>query len=96
LIKHGLAANLFENIRQGLQAVADKKIDAFVLNELILKHLAKTEFAGRVQVIPGTFDEYYMSIAIQDNSPLRKPINRALLGLMKTEVWADLLNRYAE
>lgn len=96
LTRHGLAATPFENIRQGLQAVADKKIDAFVLNELILKYLAKTEFAGRVQIIPGTFDEYYVSIAIQDKSPLRKPINRALLGLMKTEVWSDLLNRYAK
>jgi ABC-type amino acid transport substrate-binding protein len=61
-----------------------------------LKHLAKTEFAGRVRVIPGTFDEYYVSIAMQDKSPLRKPVNKALLGLMKTEVWADLLNRYAK
>lgn len=96
LTKQGLAVNPFENIRQGLQAVADKKVDAFVLNELILKHLAKTEFAGRVRVIPGTFDEYYVSIAMQDKSPLRKPVNKALLGLMKTEVWADLLNRYAK
>lgn len=96
LTKHGMAVNPFENLRQGLQAVADKKIDAFVLNELILKYLARNEFAGRVQVIPGTFDEYYVSIAIQDKSPLRKPINKALLGLMKTEAWTDFLNRYAK
>jgi ABC-type amino acid transport substrate-binding protein len=28
------------------------------------------------------------------NSPLRKPINKALLRLMKTGNWSELQNRY--
>lgn len=94
LAKRGIAGAPFETIHQGLQAVADKKIDAFVLNEIILKYLVKNEFPGQVQVISEIFDEYFVGIALQAESPLRKPINKALLKLMKTEEWTELRNRY--
>jgi len=85
----------FESVQEGLKAVAGKKIDAFVLNELMLKYLAKKEFPGRIQVLPGIFDEYFVAMALREKSALRKPINKALLKLMKTEKWSGLLNRYA-
>ena len=94
LTKKGIAVISFENIQEGLLAVGSKRIDAFVLDELILKHMVKSEFPGRVQVLPGTFDEYFVSIALQQNSSLRKPINKALLKFMETENWTELQNRY--
>ena len=75
-------------------AVADRKVDAFVQDEKVLGYNIKREFPGRVQVVGGTFDEYFVSIALQQGSPLRKPINKVLLKLMKTETWDELLNRY--
>jgi ABC-type amino acid transport substrate-binding protein len=54
----------------------------------------KNEFAGRVQVIPGTFNDYFVSIALQEKSPLRIPINKTLLELMKTEKWNEMMDRY--
>jgi polar amino acid transport system substrate-binding protein len=94
LTKKGIAVIPFESIKQGLAAIEDKTIDAFVQDEKILQYLIKAEFPGRVQVVGGTFDEYFVSIALQQNSPLRKPINQALLKLMNTEAWTELLNRY--
>jgi ABC-type amino acid transport substrate-binding protein len=85
LTKHGIAVMPFESLQEGMKAVAGKKIDALVQNEMVLKYLVKTEFPGQVQVIPGIFDEYFVSIALQRKSSLRKPINKALLKFMKTE-----------
>lgn len=65
-----------------------------MLNEIVLKYLVKNEFPGQVQVISEIFDEYFVGIALQAESPLRKPINKALLKLMKTEEWTELRNRY--
>jgi ABC-type amino acid transport substrate-binding protein len=96
LTKQGIAVIPFEGIPDGLAAVASRKIDAFVLNEQILKYQAKKDFPGRVQVLPGIYDEYFVSIALPQNSPLRKPINKALLKLMKTENWTELRNRYIQ
>ena len=94
LIKKGVAVIPFKNTQEGLLAVADRKVDAFVQDEKVLGYNIKREFPGRVQVVGGTFDEYFVSIALQQGSPLRKPINKVLLKLMKTETWDELLNRY--
>jgi polar amino acid transport system substrate-binding protein len=96
LIKKGVAVIPFKSTQEGLQAVADRKVDAFVQDEKVLGYNIKREFPGRVQVVGGTFDEYFVSIALQQNSPFRKPINKALLTLMKTESWNEILNRYIQ
>ena len=94
LTKQGIAAIPFKSTQEGLEGVANKEVDAFVLNEQILKDLVKRQFPGRVQILPGTFDEYFVSMALQDKSPIRKPINKALLKFMKTQNWLELRNRY--
>jgi polar amino acid transport system substrate-binding protein len=94
LTRKGVAVIPFKTIQDGLSAVADHKIDAFVQDEKILRYLSKTALPGQVQVLEGTFDEYFVSIALTPKSPLRKPINKALLQFMKTDSWAELQNRY--
>lgn len=95
LNRGGIAAIPFEGIPHGLQAVVEGKIDAFVLNELLLKYQVKTEFQGKLRVIPEVFDEYFVGVGLQAKAPLRKPINKALLAFMKTPEWVELQNRYA-
>jgi polar amino acid transport system substrate-binding protein len=94
LAKKGVAAISYENLKEGMSALAEKRIDAFVQDEKILQYQVKIEYPGQLQVLPETFDEYFVSMALQRNSPLRKPINHALLILMNTETWTELLNRY--
>jgi polar amino acid transport system substrate-binding protein len=96
LAKQGITVIPFEGIKEGVAAVAGRTIDAFVLNEQVLKYLAKREFPGRVQVLPETYDEYFVSMALPQNSSLRKPINKALLQLMKSKNWTELRNRYIQ
>jgi polar amino acid transport system substrate-binding protein len=94
LSKKGIAVIPFETVQEGLLAVGKKSIDAFVQDENVLKYQVKREYPGRVQVLPGTFNNYFVSIALQGKSPLRKMTNRGLLEFMKTEKWTELLNRY--
>ncbi len=94
LAKRGIAVLPFENSRDGLQAIVDKKIDAFVFNESVLKHLVRTEFPGRVHVLAGTFDHYYVSMAVPSGSPLREPLNRALLKIITKDDWRRLVEFY--
>ena len=94
LAKRGIGVLPFENLRDGLQAIADKKLDAFFFNELVLKHLARTEFSGRVYVLPGTFDHYYVSMALPSGSPLREPLNRALLKIITKDDWLRMVELY--
>lgn len=96
LTKQGVSVISCDSILAGMEALTSGRIDAFVLNEQLLRYLAKKDFPGRVQVLPGTFDEYFVSIALQQNSPLRKPINKALLSLMNTQQWTEIGHRYVQ
>ena len=96
LSKKGISNIPFENVPGALKALADNNIDAFVLNEHVLKYAVKKDFQGRVQVLPGIYDEYFVVMALKKGHALRKNINTALLKLMKTEKWHDILNRYIQ
>jgi polar amino acid transport system substrate-binding protein len=94
LFNRGIGVIPFQTFQEGLLAVANRKIDAFVQDQHVLKYQVKREYPGRVQVLPETFDEYFVSIALQKRSGLRKTTNIALLKFMKTEKWTELVNRY--
>ena len=94
LSQKGIAVISFESLQEGLKAVATKRIDAFVFNETILQYFVRRDFPGQVQVLPGTFNEYFVSIALQRNSSLRIPINKALLKFMETANWTAFQKHY--
>jgi polar amino acid transport system substrate-binding protein len=94
LARRGIAVRPFENVQVGLQAIVDKKIDAFVYNESTLQYFVRTEFPGRVHVLAGIFNHYYVSIGMPTGSPLREPINRALLKIIARDEWLRLVERY--
>ena len=84
----------FGNPEEGLKSLVDKTTDASVFEGPIVEYLAKNEFRGRVKVLPGTFDYHYMGMAVQPSSPLREPLNRALLEFIETDQWTQILKQY--
>ncbi|MBL0714803.1 MAG: transporter substrate-binding domain-containing protein [Desulfosarcina sp.] len=94
LVERGIAPASFLTDQEGLQAIVDNKIDAFVYDEFLLKYIVKTDFPARVHLLAGTFDHYYVSMGMPNGSPLREPINRALLKIMEKEGWNRLVARY--
>ena len=94
LERNGIIAKPFENIHEGLQAVADNRISAFIFDETVLKHVIKTEGFGQLRVLNETRNHYYVGMAVPTNSPLLEKLNRALLKVMEKEEWDWLLKKY--
>lgn len=94
LKNRGVASLSFDNDRDGLQALVDSTIDAFVHDEAVVSYLAKTLYPAQVHVLPGTFEPYYISMAIPPDSRLREPLNRAILKFMDTKEWNRLVEEY--
>jgi ABC-type amino acid transport substrate-binding protein len=92
--ERGIVALPFANERDGLRAMVDGQVDAFVFNVLVLRHLARTEFPGRVRVLPSTFGRYQIKMAMPTGSPLREPLNRALLAIVGGSEWNRRVERY--
>jgi ABC-type amino acid transport substrate-binding protein len=95
LIKNGIKqVHSFGSPRDGLKSLVDAQTDAFVFQGPNSKYLAKNEFPGQVEVLPGTFDHHYVSMAVPPGSQLREPLNRALLEFMETDQWKQILKQY--
>jgi ABC-type amino acid transport substrate-binding protein len=94
LAKNEIFAWPFKSIDEGLQALAEDEIDAFVYDEVILKHLVKTQYPGQLHVLADTFNHYYVSMALPPGSQLREPLNRALLRVMTQNEWQRIVALY--
>ena len=76
--------------------MVEGEIDAFFHNEIILKHFSKSDFPGRIHVIPEIFDHYYVSFAFPQGSTLRERFNRDLIKILGSDDYSQLKERYID
>jgi len=85
----------FATVAQGLQALGEGKIDAFVHDQGIIQYYAHRDFKGRVDVLKSTFDPQTYGFAFPRNNALRKPVNVRILELMDDRGYRrELKERY--
>jgi ABC-type amino acid transport substrate-binding protein len=94
LTERGIAVLPIQGLQEGLQAIADNELDAFIFDRAVLSYLARTKFSAHVLILPDNFDPYYVGVAMQSGSKLREPIDRALLQIMATDSWSRLITSY--
>lgn len=81
----------YPDAASGLRAIKAGTLDAFVDERPLLYWLAKKEYKNSIEVLDTTFDQQSYAIALPNNSALRMPINRALLGIIGTQLWQAAL-----
>jgi ABC-type amino acid transport substrate-binding protein len=84
----------YGSAREGLQALANGEIDAFVYDQPLLKYLAATAFKGQIQVLPGTFRREDYAFLLPADSALRQSVNEALLRQLESLEWKHIVTRY--
>ena len=94
LVTEGMPVMPFENHNKGLQAVVQHRIDPFVDDELQLKYIIKHDFPGQLLILPETFSQYYVSMAMPSASRLREQLNRTLAKILDQEGWIEVQERY--
>ncbi|HYW75462.1 MAG TPA: transporter substrate-binding domain-containing protein [Gammaproteobacteria bacterium] len=91
---HHITARDYPNMREALQAVADKRVAAIVYDTPILRYYVNKSFANRLKVLPGTFERQDYAIAMPLGSKLRKPINEQLVRIIQSPAWQRVLETY--
>lgn len=94
-----LAHDSFATAEEAVAAVAAGRADAVVYDEPILRYQTQGGTrAGpsdrRLQVLPETFERQDYAIALPEGSPLREPVNRALLRTIDDPAWQNVLEKY--
>ena len=94
LDRRGISAVSFPTVEDGLGAIVDGRVDAMVYDAPLLRYLVRTRYAGSVMILPATFERQDYGFALPSGSPLREPVNRALLRVIRSEAWARNVERY--
>lgn len=85
----------FQTTEEGLAALAFGKIDAFIYDEPILKHLIQeNELDSKIQLHENRFGNDYYSFSAPRTSHLLEQINIALLKEIESPEWNNILASY--
>lgn len=84
----------FADLKAALEELESGGLDVVVHDAPILRFMVQQEFQGEIHVLDATFDRQDYALALPPGSPLREPLNRALLQEIGDERWRDLLDRY--
>lgn len=84
----------FEKVREALQALRDREVDAVVYDAPMLKFLTHNEYGGSLHVLPRVFERQDYAFGLPSGSMLREDINRAMLQIINRPEWEDSLRRY--
>lgn len=85
---------LFDSPEEGLQAVAEGNVDAFVYDAPVLRYAVLGRYSDRLVVLPQTFERQDYAIALPEGSVLRERINRVLVEKSRSRSFQDVVFRY--
>lgn len=85
---------LFDTDDEAMNAVLSGQIDGYLCFETRANFYANGEYSGKISVYSTKLKAHLYALAIPRESPLRRPINVAVLRLMDDSVWESLLDRY--
>ncbi len=93
-IKHGLNAVTFDDFQQALQALQKNRVFAILADAPVAEYYASQVSGGEVVTVGATFAPDKIGIALQQNSPLREAVNRALLQIIEDGRYNEIRRRY--
>lgn len=91
--KH-LSYRRFTSPADGIRALADGEIDAFVYDAPLLRYLIKKDHEEELEVLKNIFRTQQYGIGLPTGSRLREPVNHILLKKIDEPGWRDLLFSY--
>jgi polar amino acid transport system substrate-binding protein len=94
LAEQHLAPIEVERIDDAYALLQNGQVQAIVFDGPVLLYHAETEGKGEVQVVGPTLKDEYYGIALPRGSPLRQPINEALLELMQDGAHTEINHKW--
>lgn len=89
--RKGITYRGFATAEEALAALDRGELEAVVGEAPILAYAARTQFGGRVTMLPGTFENHGYGFGLRTGSTLREPLNLALLRYVAGPEWPVLL-----
>jgi polar amino acid transport system substrate-binding protein len=94
LVEHDTTPTEFQKIDEAYAALERGNLDAVVFDAPVVLYYAATAGAGKVEVVGPIFKKENYGILFPPGSPLRKPINEALLKMREDGSYEKLYQKW--
>ena len=94
LKRQGIAYTAYPTANKALTALADDREDAVVYDAPVMRYLLRQENRRGLVVLPQPVREESYAFAVANGSPLREPMDRALLTALASEDWHNIVEEY--
>ena len=94
LAGQGITAVKVEDVDKAYPLLESGKVDAIVYDAPVLQHHASRKGKGKVKVVGLLFQEQNYGIALQVQSPYREKINIALLKLIESGAYQEIVDKW--
>ncbi|MDV5167560.1 substrate-binding periplasmic protein [Photobacterium rosenbergii] len=98
LTNHSIVHRSYESTNDLLEALNNNEVDAIVADDAVLKYLIKkAKEIGKYEslsVLPYQFEKQNYGLVLENDSPYREQLNRALLKVRHSPEWRQTLNQY--
>jgi polar amino acid transport system substrate-binding protein len=94
LVRQGLPHTTYEHTGEALKALLANRLDAVVAHRADMNWLISRMNRKEIFVLPDVIDSEYAAFAIPQASPLREPLNRAMLDILESDTWIEILAHY--
>jgi len=90
----GIPTKKFDSLKEGLDALCNKQIDAFVADSISLQYLISHDYPNRLRLASIPSGTIYRSIGLRPNLPQKREINNALLEITSPPEWNDRIQEW--
>jgi len=84
----------FETLELALASLDQKRVDTVVGDSVSLRYLIEQNYPHSLRLLPMRLTLAHIALALPQSSPLREPINVALLEVLQTPEWQKLVTHY--
>lgn len=91
----GIATEEYSSPIDGLKALSNDELDAFVYDKPIMSYLIfNNNLNGDIQILPKTFNTQYYSFSLPKGNAMLDQLNPVLLEEISTVRWKTILSQY--
>jgi ABC-type amino acid transport substrate-binding protein len=90
----GAKVQVFDSVTECIAALKAGKVQAVVYDAPLLQYAANKSGDDKLQMVGPVFERQNYAFALQDGSPLRERVNRALLSLTEKGVGTELRKKW--
>jgi ABC-type amino acid transport substrate-binding protein len=84
----------FDDLTAALAALERREADVVVNSVGALRYLIAARFKGTIEPPQGVLEPAYMAVALPSGSPLKKPLDEALVGITGSDEWRKIEDSY--